>query len=234
MRKLLTIGLCLSCLLTSAQRGVLMVQRTATTTPTYINLSGSVVFCHGNSLTEGIGGTAYPTQLGGLSGITGVVDDIVKLGTDGGTTQDMSDEAPTNVDNWLPLSYTYHILIAWEIGNDIYDNGSVTDAQTRFAAYCNARKTAGWDRVIVLTMPPRNQTTLFGDNPAQFNTKLSEANTWLRANYDTFADELVDVAADSRLSDYTNTTYFSDGTHLTTAGYAVVAELVRNKLIAME
>lgn len=196
-----------------------------------IDITGGVIFCHGNSLTVGIGGTAYPAQLAALPGISGVVGNVVLSGADGGTTQDMIDDAPTSVDNWLPLGYSPTILVAWEIGNDIYYNGNVEAAKARWIEYCNDRRTAGWDKIISITLTPRNQSTPAGDNVAQYNAKLTEINVWLRANYASFCDGLADVEADSRLQNYNNATYFSDGTHLTTAGYGIVAAIVKTTVL---
>jgi lysophospholipase L1-like esterase len=194
---------------------------------TYDWLMDAGIVFDGNSLTAGQGapsGSDYPAQLiallGGL-GITGIAH--YNFGVGAQTTTAMASDAASQIDP-LILGGVQNILFAWEIGNDIYFNGNTATAETNFQNYCLDRQAAGW-RVIVLTLMPRNQTTSFGDNVSQFNTKLNNANTWLRANYTSFAEGIVDVAADSRLSDYTNTTYFFDGTHLTAAGYGVVAEL---------
>jgi lysophospholipase L1-like esterase len=190
-------------------------------------LSDAGIVFDGNSLTAGqgsTGGNTYPAQLIALLealGITGIAD--YNFGVGGQTTGDMESDAATQIDT-LILPGVQNILFAWEIGNRIYFNGNVSAAQTEFQTYCENRQAAGYT-VIVITLTPRNQSTAFGDDVTTFNTKLASANTWLRANYTSFASGLVDVALDDRLSDYLDTTYFSDGIHYTNAGYGVVAEL---------
>jgi lysophospholipase L1-like esterase len=200
------------------------------------DLNNSRMVFDGNSLTAGqgsTGGLTYPAQLitllGGL-GITGIYSQ--NLGVGGQTTENMASDASTQVDTLINSSVS-NILFAWEIGNDIYFNGDVSAAQTAFQNYCTARRSAGWDKIIVIGLTPRNQSTSFGDDITAFNTKLQSADTWLKANYGTFADAFVDIRADSRLSDYTNGAYYVDGIHYTNAGYGVVAELAKNQLLLL-
>ncbi len=62
---------------------------------------------------------------------------------------------------------------------------------------------------------------------AQINAIINKVNTMLRANYSQFADGIIDFAADSRLSNPNDTTYFyTDKTHLNNTGYQVVADLI--------
>lgn len=202
---------------------------------TYDWLSDAGIVFDGNSLTAGQGATSgqdYPAQLINLLtalGVTGIAH--YNFGVGGQTTSDMDSDVTTQIDP-LILGGVQNILFAWEIGNDIYYNGNTTAAETRFQNYCLDRQAAGWT-VIVITLTPRNQSSAFGDTISQFNTKLNNANTWLRANYTSFASGIVDVAADSRLSDYTDATYFSDGIHYTDAGYGVVAELALPVLLGL-
>lgn len=203
--------------------------------PTYAWLNNAVIVFDGNSLTAGQGASAgmdYPNQMLDLLdgyGVTGI--ESHNVGVSAQTTSDMASDAASQVDT-LINGGVENILFAWEIGNDIYFNGDVSAAETRWTNYCNARKAAGWT-VICINLMPRNQTSSFGDDVTTFNSKLSSANTWLAANYSSFSDALVDVRSDSRLNDYTNTTYFSDGTHLTNAGYGVVAELCLSVLLGL-
>jgi hypothetical protein len=66
-----------------------------------------------------------------------------------------------------------------------------------------------------------------GGSISDYRTKLRAADNVLatRQNY-------VDLYADARLADATNTTYFVDNVHCTTAGYAVVARLIQTRLLA--
>lgn len=205
------------------------------TGPDYSWLNNAVIVFDGNSLTAGQGASAgmdYPAQMISLlSGypVTGI--ESHNYGVSAQTTSDMASDAASQVDTQINVGVE-NILFAWEIGNDIYFNGDVSAAETRWASYCNARKAAGWT-VICINLLPRNQTSGFGDNVTVFNGKLSTANTWLAANWSTFSDAMVDIRSDSRLSDFTDSTYFSDGTHLTDAGYGVVANICLSVLLGL-
>jgi hypothetical protein len=70
--------------------------------------------------------------------------------------------------------------------------------------------------------------------PTGFNSQRSTVNAWLRANWSDHFDGLADVAADVRLSDPGNTTYFqTDGVHLAPGGALAVAEDVAAALSLM-
>ena len=74
---------------------------------------------------------------------------------------------------------------------------------------------------IIHTVLPRT------DFDAAEEVRRAAVNAHIRAG-STGADLLVDIAADSRLMDATDTLYFNDGVHLTTLGYGVLAELNDN------
>ncbi len=182
----------------------------------------------GNSLTWGAGiqpgvteGPANPgnyvNQAAALlpSGVR-----IQNLGVNGRTTPQMAADAAI-VDSQYSDRNTANIVVAWEIGNDIQLGATATDAYSHFADYCAARKAAGW-AVVALTVPPRHSPAM----PLGFNDAVAYDDTEIRANWGAWADGLADVAADPRLLDPANGTYFEDGIHLTAAGYGVVASIV--------
>jgi lysophospholipase L1-like esterase len=55
----------------------------------------------------------------------------------------------------------------------------------------------------------------------------------LRAQYNSFADALVDLDADSRLQDVNNKDTFVDGVHYTTNGYAIIASDVMPAIVRL-
>jgi lysophospholipase L1-like esterase len=104
--------------------------------------------------------------------------------------------------------------------NDIAGGATGAAAYTTAVSLCQGRRTAGY-KVIAFTLPARG-----GFNSTQ-NGYLATYNTSVRSNWTTFADALADVGADARMQNSANTTYFdTDGTHLTAAGYGVVAGIV--------
>lgn len=187
------------------------------------------IVCDGNSLTRGYGAggaNSYPTQ---LKALMSTAYTIINRGVDSQTTDQMETDAATQIDYWLDIFPSNSILIAWEGSNDIQFGASLATAQSRWNTYFASRVSAGWAsngcKLVACTVIPR------GDSTAPKNVIRDDFNAWLRTNYSTYATHLVDLAADSRLQDTGNTTYFdADTIHLTTAGYAVVAELVHAAL----
>lgn len=184
----------------------------------------------GNGLTLGGTGGAvpYPTLLSQKAPLNSNGTDFTNLGVSGQTTQQMIDDAVAQVDA-LIVADVRNILFAWEIAEDIYVNGDVNAAFTRFKNYCLARRAAGW-KVIVLNLTPRSQTTAFGDSPSQFQTKLNNANALLAAQWTDFSDGFVDLLQDASLATLSGT-YFPDNIHPSTAGNVKVANLVMKEIL---
>lgn len=182
------------------------------------------IVCDGNSLTRGYGAggaNSYPTQ---LKGLVSTAYTVINRGVDSQTTDQMEADAAAQIDYWLDIFQNNSVLIGWEGTNDIQFGASLATTQSRWNTYFSARATAGWAsngcKLVACTVIPRVDST------APKNAIRDDFNAWLRTNYSTYATHLVDLAADSRLQDTSNTTYFdADGVHLTAAGYAVVAEL---------
>jgi lysophospholipase L1-like esterase len=121
-------------------------------------------------------------------------------------------------------------LVVWY---GVNDSGSSTAAQiyANIAAYCTARRAAGWEKIVVCT-----EIDAQGAVKAQWHDDdtWTDLNTLLRAGYAGFANALIDLGGDARLQDATDTTYYNaDELHLVAAGYAVVAELATPVLAAI-
>jgi lysophospholipase L1-like esterase len=122
------------------------------------------------------------------------------------------------------------ICVVWGGVNDFALNGS--DAAAIYAlleTLCTAKKALGYNKVYVCTEIDAQYTTPAYD--AWHATVYPALNVLLRADY-SWCDGLIDLGADARLQDATNTTYFNDKLHLKDAGYAVVAGLVKAKIDA--
>lgn len=190
-----------------------------------------LLVCDGNSLTSGYGaatGYDYPEQLVAMLP-AGVLKRNYGVGSQ--TTTNMSSDAATQVDNQLRAYTGAATLIAWEATNDIYFGADLASCQSLFQTYFNARIAAGWmdsgNKLVAMTIIAR------GNFDATQNTVAANFNTWLRANYAAYATHLVDLAADSRLQDFSDLTYYiGDQVHLNTAGYTVVADLVYAQVFA--
>lgn len=111
--------------------------------------------------------------------------------------------------------------------NDLAANNSEATLETNFANFCEARKSydSHW-LVVVCTILPRSSAFSGGQNSSGFESSRGTFNSWLRANYTKFADALIDFAGDSTIGDQadaSNTTYYSDGVHLTNAGHLIAS-----------
>jgi len=188
----------------------------------------AVVVCDGNSLTSGVGGTAYPTQLDTLLGAGWTVSN---QGVGGQYMGDMlTDRSRTLniVDAQWSASASRNICVYFEGANEVnLGAGSGSQAFQRHKDYGLRRRYKGWE-VLVCTIPPS------GTSNATQETERQALNTLLRANWADFADGLVDLAADpvfDAQADASNGTYYdADTIHLTTAGYAVIAGLVKTAI----
>ena len=116
------------------------------------------------------------------------------------------------LDALLDATRAHNILTVFFGANDMHGGGTAASFESALQTYCQARRAAGW-KVVVATVLP--QTT------SGFNAKRNDANTWIRANWSTFADGLADIAGDATMGPdaaASNATYYSDGLHPTAAG----------------
>lgn len=175
----------------------------------------AVIVCDGNSLTAGTGSTGgqtYPRQLADL------VPDclVVNAGVGAQSTASMISNS-SDVDVYLTSIKPPRIVMAWELRNTMNAGGTPAQAVADMETYCLARRALG-ARVIVMNV---TEDTYPGTGMS--DAERLEANSLLAAGYADFADALVDLAARTNLQDSTNLTYFTDGIHMTNAGYAEVA-----------
>jgi lysophospholipase L1-like esterase len=192
----------------------------------------SQIVCDGDSITAGDGlsaGNKYPEQLQAILGNAWQVDNV---GVSGQTLDNMQ-TTRTDVDSLYSGSNAYNVNVCFGGTNDIYFNASAATTETRVQAYCAASRSTGF-KVVVCTLLPRGDfpgtSTLPADAETNHETRRLAFNTWLRANWSTFADALCDLAADARLGDdgdEDDTTYYQgDKVHPNSVGAAKIAERV--------
>lgn len=178
----------------------------------------------GDSLTVGFGLT--PTYdknwLAQLSAMFASEPKYDMVAGSGETVASMVTQAATQVDPKITaaLSAGFADVVAtlWAGTNDIANGTAAATIQSDIQTWHNARSASA--RTVCCTIIARG--TLSG---AQELVRQA-VNAWLRANWASFADVFVDLAADSRLSNSANATYFdADTIHLTFAGQTVVAQL---------
>lgn len=180
----------------------------------------------GNSLTRGFGVAAADSYPAVIRETLSSAYCVINRGIDSQTTDAMETAAANRIDQWLERYPSNSVLVAWEGSNDIQFGASLATAQSRWNTYFASRVAAGWAsngcKLVACTIIPR------GDSNAPKNVIVSDFNAWLRTNYSTYATHLVDLAADARLQNTADATYFNaDTIHLTAAGYEVVAGLVQ-------
>jgi lysophospholipase L1-like esterase len=193
----------------------------------YSLLTRNFLICDGNSITSGTGSTngtnGWPVQIAPL--LTGGSSKwfIQNNGVGGQTTPQMDTLASPGggagtTDVRLGF-YTKTIVTGWEITNDIVTNNvSAATGYSNIVTFFNHRRSANAAaKLVVMTCLPR--TTITGAN----ETTRQTINSNITTNWASFADAVLDVANLTHLTDPTNATYYADGTHLTDAGYAVVA-----------
>lgn len=188
--------------------------------------SKQIVF-DGNSLT--VGYVAFPAMTDvALPQVSGGFWRAYNLGISGQTIEQMATNAATKVDPLYNTSASKNILSCWEGTNALQALQNPTTVYNDIVGYCQARRAAGW-RVVIVTILPRTAAGTY----AGFEADRQTVNAAIRANYATFADAIADVGADATIGApgaSNNVTYYSDKTHLTTAGYAIAATLIKNAI----
>lgn len=192
----------------------------STTTRVY-----NLVF-QGNSITAGFnsGATPYWDVASTTLGISRF--DNFNYGVSGFTDADLSFIATT----LAPSSYNSslasnkNIAVCWEGTNSLGNNKTIAQTKIDIQAFCQKWRSAGF-KVVTGTILDRNTNFSAGQTIAGFQAAAADVNTWLRANYTTFADALADPASDTLLGSAgaaSNATYFADGTHPTQAGHTLI------------
>jgi lysophospholipase L1-like esterase len=193
-----------------------------------MNLKGMqtiTVVCDGNSLTFGVGGKSYPSQ---LQLILGRRFQVINKGVSAQTTVKMLQDVGTDIDSLIRNSNKSLICVAWECTNDMFFGADAITAFNNFKNYCQARRASGF-KVVALTVLPRSEP----GTPANFESQRQILNTFLRKHWRDFADALADVAADRNLGypgAQKNLRFYGDLVHLNEAGYRIVAKYVAQSI----
>ena len=187
-----------------------------------------LIVCAGDSLTNGAGATslayAYPTQLRGLIGRT--LANAWSAGYNGATISQMDTVAAAAVDLNNP-----NTIVFWGGTNNVgLSSQTAVTAFSQLVTYCtNRRASLPSARLFVCTLRP--STTLPASNPANYDVQAPLFNSMIvadsRFTSGALANGIVRVDQIPQLQDPNDTTYTTDGLHLTNAGYALVAQAVQ-------
>lgn len=176
----------------------------------------ALVAFDGNSLTASRGGVPpYPSFID-LHGAPSI-----NVAASGNATPDQDRLAVANLDPQRRPGGP-NLIVFWEGANDLYYGSSPQKALENLRLYVAHRHAAGF-KVIIGTLLPRNDAGL----PSDYETKRQAVNAALRADWQTFADGFVDLAADPDMGpagSWQNATYFlPDRVHLNEAGARRIA-----------
>jgi hypothetical protein len=192
----------------------------------------SIVF-DGNSWIAGsgsTGGSNFPNQTVALLTNNGKTVSMKNYGVAGQTTGQMQADALTQID---PNHTNYDFLIGLELVNEWGLSTTYTKEQlySRCKQYFLDRKAAGFKYVYACT--PHDQGYYGRTSGGNWATVRAYFIEQMKAEFPSLGIGVIDCGSDPRLSDWTDTTYFStDKIHLKNAGQAVQAQYAYNALMS--
>jgi hypothetical protein len=136
----------------------------------------------------------------------------------------------TCLDNVATVDARYapgNVVVLW-VGTNDYGVHTPAELYAHIVTYCQGRQAVGF-KVVTCTLTPRS------NDPAVWAFR-DAVNALIRAGWATYADGLVDIGADPVIGyngAENDTTYYTDLTHMTTAGQLIVAGLVAAALDAL-
>lgn len=188
-------------------------QRTATACP----ISLPLAVCDGDSITFGFGvntinrWTVYAETNIGHGAIR-----VADVATSGFQWSNMQSRSTAVVDVWYSSSRTKNICVCMGATNALISGSSAATVFSQALTYIQARKAIGWAVIVGTCLPSvlidgAKETARVSYNALVLSNAIAEGYT------------VADVAAISEMSDPNNATYYSDGTHPTAAGQALLS-----------
>lgn len=185
------------------------------------------VVLRGNSLTAGQGAsdaatTGYPAVLRAAFTTRGYVGrEVHDRGHGGDSTEFILQNFFSDEFLLLDKTFDRSVLVMFEVRNSTTAGRSAQEIYQTHVTYGNRARGAGY-WFLACTAPPT-------DGDAAGQGVAGAANALIRANWQQFANGFVDLERVPELTpagNVLNPTYYSDGVHLTDAGYAVIASRV--------
>lgn len=132
-------------------------------------------------------------------------------------------------DPYYVTNYARKICVVF-IGTNDLDNGTAgATLESSLNTFCAARRTTGWQVVLINCLPRAVQGSWSADN----ETQRLAYNAAIAANWASYADAYIDAAGDARLSTVNGTWYSDSVTHLNAGGASVIAEKVEKAIRAL-
>lgn len=187
--------------------------------------SNSIVF-DGDSLTWGVGwgpdpGHDYPSHVTLALGPSWRWDNF---GVPGQTLAQMESDAATQIDPLVSRGSGENILVVFGGINDFVTQNQAT-VQSRMNTYLDARRTAGWTKIVGVTLLPHDDMV-----PNFTEAERQTFRAYMVGLVGTKLDAVVEVDDDPDIgADNANNsaTYYSDGIHLNNAGTPKLGVLVK-------
>jgi lysophospholipase L1-like esterase len=149
-------------------------------------------------------------------------------GQSNATVTEMTADAATTVDAHFSAAADANVCLVMGGAPELVAGSDPSIVYDRLAAYCAARRAAGF-KVVLVTLLPRS-------TPG-FEAGRQAYDAILRLKWPEIADGIADVAADPRIGDAgdnLDTTYYaSDAVHPNDQGYRVMAEVTAPVLAAL-
>lgn len=199
---------------TSALRSALAGRSVTVTSP------ANFIAFEGDSITAATSTTGY-ANLTALSPTT----KFVNLSIGGSAYTHMVSRAAA-LDERITPGVNNILMALWGTNDALGSDTPSVYFTTKFKPWWQARRTAGWSKIIVGTLTPRSNAT---------------ANTWLKALNDliladtSFYDGLAHFDGDATIGrdQGGNATYYPDGLHPSTAGYVIMKSICDAALTAV-
>lgn len=180
--------------------------------PVVTNQSAKIVF-DGDSRTEGYGATKNRPWVKRLVSGLSQPAYITNMGVAGQTLATMAANVALRVAGQYDASREKNIVVLAGAGiNDITAGRTDTQVQADFITYMNGLNAN--QLVVCATIPKHN------DHNATQDGYRTAFNSWLSANWATYADRFIDLAAAPEFATYPSS-YWYDGVHFTDLGHAV-------------
>lgn len=164
-----------------------------------------------------------------LSKMLPVTIKVTNLSTPSISTTGLNNNISTVLTPKINTAYKKNIVFVSEGTNDINLNlANSYVAEQNIKTLClNIKAITGSPKVIVSTIIPFN-------NPSKDSIRTA-VNAWILANWNTFADSVVDIASNPNFNSlnsiYNRAIYYTDGVHLTPEGHNQYAQEIYNVLM---
>ncbi|MGU3386937.1 GDSL-type esterase/lipase family protein [Methylobacterium sp. D53M] len=180
----------------------------------------------GDSITRGYGLPAPTTdnwlaQLAALAGLPFYND-----GVDGKKLQAIDADWATSGNAGRYSAASLNTYVQMGGCNDLRAGALATDLQTYIQSVIGKAKSAGYTAWVCTILPE----TGYAGWGSSAETQRTNYNTWLRNNYASFADGLIDWATASQMQDTSSTVYYQDSLHPAKAGAAVLAQFAQTAM----